>query len=130
MVAAMPPRPTRQPRTWVRWAGSFGTEPEIEWHAARNAEGRIELQAAQVQHRCVVVMRDTRNLRGHTSWRSVADSLETLSYEQLMRLLRGEARMSLRNAIDLSRVFGPLLVLAADVRQRNELSGEWPQPPR
>lgn len=61
-------------------------------------------------------------LNGHvnmrrTTWRKMAPDVESVGYTQLMRVLRGEAEMSMTLLLELSHIFGPTLTYSPDMQK-------------
>lgn len=83
------------------------------------------IRAAQMQHVLAIQVRRhaaKRDEAGESQWSlpAVAERTETMNYDALMRVLRGDVHMTLLHVIDLSRTIGKdLLRLAADPRGRS-----------
>lgn len=78
------------------------------------------IRAAQMQHVLAIQVRRhtaTHHQSDESQWSlpAVAERTETMNYDALMRVLRGDVHMTLLHVIDLSRTVGKdLLHLAAD----------------
>lgn len=122
----MPVSKLNQPRWWLEHPDLFGKQGSLAWKEPlqdRPADFMYK-RAAMVQHAFVVTMRGEAKTRGW-DWQHVAQVLPGLSYEQLMRVVRGQSQLSLRHISALSEIFGPLLVMTKDVQEVTKM-GAWP----
>lgn len=78
------------------------------------------IRAAKLQHLLAIQVRrhaSGQQAAGEEDWSlpAMSERLQTLNYDGLMRVLRGDVHMTLLHAIDLSSVLGrDLLSLRAD----------------
>ena len=79
------------------------------WLTPADAFEQICLDAAQIQHEVVFVANVLRQSRGGVTWKDLAAEFQ-MSYVQLVKVIRGEAHLSLRHAADFTRVLGPVLI--------------------
>lgn len=116
-----------QPRSWLVNPDSFGKERLPEWKKPRpgSAQDVVDLRAAMVHHACILTVNDERRIR-EKGWQEVAADLDTVSYSQLRRVVTGQAHLSLRLIVDLTRNFGALLVFSEHVRAVLGNDSDWP----
>ena len=112
---AMPgKRVARQPREWAIDPTKFGEMPgsrstPIRWHQPADDFERVCLHAAQIQHEIVAVANGYRGERGGISWKDLAGEFQ-MSYDQLMKVVRGQAHISMRHVADITHVLGPVFI--------------------
>lgn len=107
-------RVARQPRQWAADPANFGEVPgsrsaPVRWHRPGDDFERICLDAAKIQHEVVVMANAYRLQRGGLPWKDLAGEFQ-MSYVQLMKVVRGQAHISMRHVADFNRVLGPVLV--------------------
>lgn len=86
------------------------------------------LRAAQLQHAVVLTL---NRLEPELNSKAVARNLGTISYQQLRKIIGGQAHMSFRDLVMLSDQFGPLLVLSEEMRSHvGALPNGWLFPTR
>jgi hypothetical protein len=81
----------------------------LSWKKPGDAEEVVLIRAAQMQHILAIGVRRLaadREASGDGDWSlpALAERLETLNYDGLMRVMRGDVHMTLWHASDLSRV--------------------------
>lgn len=81
----------------------------MEWLTPTDDFERVCLDAAKIQHEVVFVANVFRQVRGDSTWKDLAPEFQ-MSYVQLVKVIRGEAHLSMRHAADFSRVLGPVLI--------------------
>lgn len=126
----MPPHATRRltpkPKSWVLDPAerqSFGRVRLVGWKAPAGVEEAVLIRAAQMQHAVAIQVRRQvagRASAGEPRWSlpDVAHRAQTLNYDGLMRVLRGDVHMTLLHVVDLSRVLQKDLVLLAGTANR------------
>jgi hypothetical protein len=127
MSPAYDRRRTPKPNAWILDPSerqSFGKVRHLAWKADDGREDAVMIRAAQMQHVLACQVRRhaaERRAAGEAGWSlpSLAERLESLSYDGLTRVLRGDVHMTLLHAVDLSRVLrrNLLLVGAETTRQ-------------
>lgn len=111
---AMPAkRVARQPREWALEPTKFGEVPDtrstpMRWHRAVDEYEQISLDAAKIQHE-VIVMANVHRLQRGASWKDLAVEFQ-MSYDQLAKVVRGQAHISIRHVADIERVLGQVLI--------------------
>lgn len=86
------------------------------------------LRAAQLQH---VVALTIHRLEPRLNSKALARELGVISYQQLRKIVSGQAHMSFRDLVMLSDHFGPLLILSEAMRdQVGALPNGWIFPTR
>lgn len=111
-------RSTPKPKSWVLDPAerqSFGRVHAVGWKVETDPEESVSIRAAQMQHLVSIQVRRhaaSRQAAGEEGWSlpALSERLETLNYDGLMRVLRGDVHMTLLHAVDLSRVLQKRLV--------------------
>ncbi|MGA4670395.1 hypothetical protein ACPCG0_11480 [Propionibacteriaceae bacterium Y1923] len=107
-------RVARQPREWATDPTKFGEVPTgrttpVRWYRPADAFEQICLDAAKIQHEVIVIANAYRLARDGVSWKDLSNDFQ-MSYTQLMKVVRGQAHISMRHVADFTRVLGPVFI--------------------
>lgn len=104
-------RSARQPRQWAIDPERFGTRRDIEWHEPADSYDEVCLAAAKTQHQIVARLDAYRRSIEGMTWLELADEFH-MGYDQLTKVRRGQAHLSLRHIADFERLKGTLVQVA------------------
>lgn len=107
-------RSTPKPKYWIHdlpERQAFGKVRHVGWKRPATSEEQVLVRASQMQH---VVAMGVRRLAadlqaggdGDWSLPALAQRLETVNYDGLMRVMRGDVHMTLLHCVDLSVALG------------------------